>query len=340
MALALISEFMAAWGRGLLAGIPRPVRRLLGLGDRHGVAMREDDGFRLYQSVDGEPRDRGKVSPDALAATARRLSGSLVFCLAAKDVVRASTTLPEQARRTLAQVIDVEVERLTPFRRTEVEVAHRTHDLGDGRISLELGVVRRTHLLTVLDELSALNVHPAYIVTDLAEVARVESGAIANPAAPPPLGGAWRRAAAYVTVLLALAAVISPFVEQDTRRRAITAAEVVARPSIEQAVSLIGRLDRAEARAAVISGFGFAGGSRVAVLDALTRLLPDDSHLTRLAINGGGLKFEGQSSSVADLVARIGKSNLFANVAFRAPVARDPATGSERFHLALEIVQQ
>ena len=72
--------------------------------------------------------------------------------------------------------------------------------------------------------------------------------------------------------------------------------------------------------------------SPVMILDALTRALPDDTHLTELSIEGGKVEIAGVSGDSSELIHLIEQSHQFTHAAFVAPTVRGP-NGGDVFHI-------
>jgi general secretion pathway protein L len=74
------------------------------------------------------------------------------------------------------------------------------------------------------------------------------------------------------------------------------------------------------------------------ILDELTRLVPDDSWISDLAIEGTEVSFSGISPSAAGLISTLDASPLFSGPTFTAPVTKSPdAQGGERFAIAMKL---
>jgi len=74
----------------------------------------------------------------------------------------------------------------------------------------------------------------------------------------------------------------------------------------------------------------------IALIDEMSRILPDDTWLTRVDIAGREIQVQGQSLSAAALIELLEKSPVFENVRFRSPVTQVPRTEAERFHLSAD----
>jgi general secretion pathway protein L len=69
----------------------------------------------------------------------------------------------------------------------------------------------------------------------------------------------------------------------------------------------------------------------VALLDQVTRQLPDDAVLNRLEIAGGTVRISGQADNAAQLLQTLGANPAFRDVRAPAGIARAPAGGKEGF---------
>lgn len=73
------------------------------------------------------------------------------------------------------------------------------------------------------------------------------------------------------------------------------------------------------------------------MLADLSRILPDDTSISDLTMDGDKLRLAGTSRSAADLIALLDRSGMFANAQFTAPLTQESRTGSERFDLSVEV---
>jgi general secretion pathway protein L len=78
----------------------------------------------------------------------------------------------------------------------------------------------------------------------------------------------------------------------------------------------------------------------LALLDQVTRLLPDDAWLNQLSLNGERLDLGGFSPNSSKLVTTFEESPQFTETVFRAPVTQDPRLGLERFSLSTRLTPE
>jgi general secretion pathway protein L len=75
----------------------------------------------------------------------------------------------------------------------------------------------------------------------------------------------------------------------------------------------------------------------VITLDALSRVLPDNTYLTELHITGNKLQIVGISGDAPSLIRLIEQSPHFTRAIFFAPTTRSPADPADRFHIETRI---
>jgi len=77
--------------------------------------------------------------------------------------------------------------------------------------------------------------------------------------------------------------------------------------------------------------------SSVYALEALSTVLPDDTYVTELRINGDKLQIVGKTNDAASLIRLIEQSPHFARATFFAPTTHSPGTTKEEFHIESQI---
>lgn len=77
--------------------------------------------------------------------------------------------------------------------------------------------------------------------------------------------------------------------------------------------------------------------SSVIALEALSMVLPDDTYVTELRIDGERLQIVGKTNDAASLIRLIEQSPHFAHATFFAPTTHAPGTSREQFHIESRI---
>lgn len=264
-----------------------------------------------------------------------------VVILPAERVLRRRLTLPLAAEDNLRQVLEFQIEQLTPFTLAQVHFGHRvvSRDPGRGLLQVDFCAAPRTGADEALKALAAWGI----AVRGLVALPGREGEAPINllPQAQPPMPPVWRRALwpwlAALVVLLALAALALPIVIKR-----------------EASIALLPWLDKARAAAeatdalrkeveARIEERNFLPAKKlqrppvVADIEELSRVLPDDTWVQQLDIKGNEVQIQGETGSSARLIGLFEQSALFTNASYKASLTKGSAPGTERYHLALDI---
>jgi general secretion pathway protein L len=80
------------------------------------------------------------------------------------------------------------------------------------------------------------------------------------------------------------------------------------------------------------------GPLAVLLLERLSELLPDDTHLTDLSFEGERLRISGVSGQATELVPLLEKSGFFRNASFYAPTTRIAGRSADRFSIEAVVV--
>ncbi|WP_017463840.1 PilN domain-containing protein [Dyella ginsengisoli] len=345
-----LPAFLAWWGGELRALLPVRMRQTLASGaDWHLLEHRDghwsvrragEPGLLAQWPDDGDPTIQQQALRQALAAVDPQ-DLRLALCLPASAGLRRTLALPLAARDNLAQVVGFEIDRQTPFRAEQVatDVRELARPVGEGRFAVELIALPRTTLDPLLERLAALRIRVDAV--DLLDGdARV--GANLLPPAQRP-----RRVDPRARMNLALGAACVVMVGLvlgqwlHNRRLALDAmqAQVDAMHGEAQQVALLRQQLQDNAGAA-----GFLARKKkdtvpvLALLDELTRRLPDSAWLERFSIDSNGhLGFQGQATQAAKLVDALKDDPLIRDVGFQGSIQADPTTGKERFYLVANV---
>ncbi|MBS7457775.1 PilN domain-containing protein [Coralloluteibacterium stylophorae] len=338
---------LLSWWRGELeALLPARLRTLLRRG--RGRVWIRPLGDAVEVCIDGGPgaRDCIAVPAGEFAAAADPLEAALAqgarsrwLALPAARVLRRRMTLPLAAAERLHDVLRFELDRQTPFRAEQVVFDHRLlrRDAEARQIEVELVVLPQDALEAALAALGPL--------ADTLDGVDVEDPA--RPGAtlglnllPPERRIARRDGARMLRLALATVAVAAcGFALWQTldNRLAVAdelRAEVAERRREAQAVQALRmRLDDASGGASFLAERRATRPGMVALLDELTRRIPDGTSLERLTVSADRVSMIGLSDQASALVAALQDSPLLVAPALSGSVQADARSGRERFTL-------
>lgn len=255
-------------------------------------------------------------------------------------VLRRTLTLPAAATAHLRQAIRFLIPRHTPFVTDSIHYAVRIvgRDRDARSLRVEFVVVPRQTIDLVLDALSDRRIFPRSIVLqDEASMSGAEGLDFALPAGwerrAPWHAKPWRlilAAAGAVLVVGCLSWQVHLHARADALRLAIAGHADAARQGAALRAAWQARLRERD----------FLPNRRlflepVEVLDAISRVLPDDTWLFALELAPDSVIVSGFTPAVPMVLAALGRVPGFAAPTLRTPVTRDAAGDRQRFDIAI-----
>lgn len=255
--------------------------------------------------------------------------------------LRRQFKLPMAAEENLAQVVALEMDRLTPFTQDQVSFASRvlSRTKATRQILVELIIAPREFLENALDSLARAGWLPINVHLE-GETKINEYNLI--PERFKPQGDKWVEmltiglsSAILATLILILVLPVwmtrteAMKVQAELRKTTKAAKEV--EDMREQAEKLLHQAQflQEKKRSEPIL---------VDALDELTRVIPDDTWLNGLQYANHRVVIQGQSPSASVLLKQIEGSRHFKDVSFVSPVTKDAGNNLERFQIAFDVV--
>ena len=354
---SLIGRFFKWWTEQLAGCLPGWLRGafrggqsglVVDFGDRDAF-LQHDDGKALhpigqFNFLDKEPDSQRKTVRKMLAA-ARVTPASAVVRLAASQVLRRKVELPSATAENLREVLSFEMDRHTPFKAKEVYFDYRIGGANPqtDRISIDLAVVPRATAERTMERVSAWGLN-------VGELGFSEGSAYGSPffklvAADRTRAG--ETMARSLTLVLALAACLLlaavfyfPLEQKRDRLAALEARLAEVRAAAVESNDLKKRVDAMLAQSEFLVGLKSSTPSVTALLDEVTKRLPDNTWVIQFGRRGASLVVAGYSAKPSSLISLLEQSELFDEVRFSSPVTKDPRIGMDRFNISASISGQ
>ena len=262
----------------------------------------------------------------------------LALCLPPQQVLRKKLTLPLATEENLRQVLAFEMDRHTPFKAQQVYFDYRTERL-DQQLEVSLIVAPREMVDLPLRQMTAWGaqvnaVLPVDCVTDAAAWNLLPAGQRQAGMTKP-----WSRIdmalAGGMAALLCIALALPIWQKRET----VVALHPVVGKAYQQA-------EKAEALRrqleALLAEYNYLLNKKresppvVAVLDDVTRVLPNDTWVQQFDLKGKEMQIQGETASSSKLVGLFEQSKTLHGANFRAPLTKGTSENSERFQLAAE----
>jgi general secretion pathway protein L len=341
------ASFFQWWREALISWLPPRWRALLGLAQDRLLLSREQDELRVQWQHATGLRDLARLPLPLQEPELERVLGNRLaalprwLLLPPGRILRRSLLLPAAAAERLRDVVGFEVDRQTPFAAAAVRFdARLLQRRPDGQLEAELVAVPRP----AFDEAMAA------VGTLTASLVGVE----ASDAQGQPLGvnllplelrrhrhsplRTWNLALGALA-LLALTACAWQVLDNRRQAAAAFAAQVEVRANQARVVAV-----QRQRLVDVVEGAEFLDRTRaslptaVEVMDEVSRRLPDNTYLEKLAIEGQQLLLIGLSPEASSLVAKMEGSRLWKSPALSGALQPDPRSRRDRFSLTAELI--
>ena len=342
--MRLIAKFFRWWIAALIGLLPRRVLRLFNP-PQPVLLVEGEHGSEMHLLCGRRGRRLGPL--EKLGRSARRRysrlvrRSTLVVAIGVPEarVVQRTVALPLAAEQNLEKVLSYEIDRLTPFNADEIYYTAQITERGQnsGRLQVALTFTPRAPLSQLAERLADLGL-PVQRVSALRPDGSLHPANLMSEQVRP-YWSAGRVLAATLCILAVGLLGAWWWVELRERERQIT--------YLQQELALvrqtaIGQAGSAEPETDVhaIAAFKHRAEAvmQVKVLNAVSRLLPDDTSINRLEIRDDRLELSGSSASATTLIGLFTDHPGFRDPAFDAPITRTETDDRARFQISVTLV--
>jgi len=349
----LAGEFGTWWRRELTAMVPAAVRRRFA--DREEATIAEVSGgtvrlARVAGAASGKSMSLSSADVEASGAeAARRLRAAtgidrdeVVIRVAEEQALVKTLDLPLAAEPTLLQTLALAIDSQTPFRADQVVFDGRvvTRDRAAGRLTVEWVILPRAVVEPAIELLKALGLDPVRAEVVGAKRRSVDLRSPEKRTSRSALAFKSTRILATVAAGLAVAVIVVPLYQRHAELAEVQQQIAVVKRDADAVAALRGEFEKISAENGFLAGLKRDTPSALKTIDALSRLLPDDTWLVELHSTGRQVRIVGFAASASKLIAMIEESATFSNARFRSPVTPDAVGSSERFDLGFEIAEE
>jgi len=334
------------WCDGLLAWLPESVKQktkqqayIQCVIDAEQLIMRRIDKMGKKSDEAVFSLDRVSSNDVALASWLKSYQDDeLVLSVSQQQCLIKAITLPAQAQDNVAEMIQFEVDRQTPFSVDQVYVGYHVNDSEgvDKPLSLQLAVIPKKVITPIIEKLAALSLHikSLQIMSTKVTESAIKIALIDNNKGHSETVDLKRN---YFLMALALmlfvALLYSPAIKYENAIEAIQPALTEAKKqafvvnNLKKDSKLIaGQANFVEDKLATYR-------SRLDVLEELATILPKHTWLEQSEIKGHILSMRGESSAASDLIALLMDTGHFDAVHFSAATTHNEKTAKERFKI-------
>ena len=275
------------------------------------------------------------ISPQTRSLLAR---STVDVMLAPSRFIFRSLELPQGARQFLDGVVRSQIDRLTPWSPNEAAFGwSEPTDAGNGQIAITVAATARSLVAPIARAAIAARADQVRMSTRVGEGETLVIPVFAQDIGGGNGGRGLLRGLVAGLALSGLAFVVSLGAwlvvgSGDDARIANLQNRIAERRS-----DLMNRRGpAAEEALKALQARKWKTPSAVMVLEALSKTLPDDAHLSELRIEGGKVQIAGSAADAPALIRLIEQSRHFTQATFFAPTVRAPG-GGESFHIEAHI---
>ena len=283
----------------------------------------------------------GDDAPASLQRTLRR--SRVMLDLDPRRFVFRAIDVPARATEFIEQIVRTQIDRLTPWRSETVMFGWADPETSEkeGNVTVAVAATDRVlvaPILTSLERLGAAEILARVTLPADLQPAGAASRAVvvARRTAPALSVSVWRRVLGAATAVVVCLVIASSLYGLVSSIQLGAEAEDLARDGAAKRA----RLARALTEADPGAGPRLAIERRKAeqpfatlVLEAVSRLLPDDSYLLSLDLSGTRLQLVGFSNDAPALIRLFEGSEMFGNASFFAPTTRLANDPADRFSI-------
>jgi len=261
-----------------------------------------------------------------------------------QDCFRRRIELPVAARKDVEKVLELELERTTPFRRGDVYAAYYIENETTpamGKLAVHQLIIKRSTVDPAIEALSQVGIAPAFAdCWNLEGTAPLPIDFLSRPeseATRHSKGWGLAPVLTALSVAFTIAALTTTVVRHQSALKEITAATATAKSEAHMVRQALQKSQQTSTQIELIKRLRRQRTSAAHILEELTTLIPDSAWLSDLRIEGEMVEFTGYAKSAASLIPRFEKSKLFTAATLTAPVMLDARQDKERFSIRVRV---
>ena len=272
--------------------------------------------------------------------TAAVLKGSQVeLAMRPEQFFFRALELPRRASEFLDGIVRAQIDRITPWTASEAVVGwSKPTDVASDKISVTIAAAPRAQIIPLTQAVGGLGVKSIFVSTTPPNAGNGAIRVFEQSAAGALEVRQVRRllvAGLVISALLAGLAIAADVVvggdlqsrQNDVSRRIAERRGIIRAGNDAVANSALAKLARRKNQTP----------ADVIVLEALSNVLPDNTYVTELRIEGDKVQVVGITNDAPSLIRLIEQSPHFSRATFFAPTTRSPSDPGDRYHIEARI---
>lgn len=336
-----IAALFAGWAHRIAEAVVGGLSRLI---SPRSVRLTEKSDGSFNLQVDGRPGEGdtqvgfvdGELRADSAASALR--ASRVELRLAPSHFLFRPLELPAKAADFLDGIVGAQIDRLTPWTASAAAFGCSPPTPVDPeRIATVIAVTTRAAVMPYVKALLAFQ--PASIMITTAEGAQTAPIKVFDQQAPRFLDvQRLSRALLVVLVATAVGALLSLVAMFLTASRLEAQQDIVTREiALIQTSMRAGAATPDEAARQLLERRKHEAPLMTIMLEALSKVLPDNTYVTELHVTGNRMQVVGFSRDAPALIGLLEQSSNFTRATFFAPTTRSPSDPGDRFHIEARV---
>ena len=249
--------------------------------------------------------------------------------------------IPAAARRQAASILALDLERSTPFKASDVYLAYYIDEAParKGWLNASQLVVKRGQVQKFIADVEASGLKVASISCTAADgkTALPVDFLQSTAAAVAQRAGQRRVAVPMIAATLAISAAAILISRREAALETLDKQVESARAAASAGQSRRDTLVAANSQNSAMRQLKTSRPAAIAIIDELTRLLPDTVYLSDLTMVTDAVDLSGYARAAADVIPILERSEMFKDATLTAPVTFDTTEDKERFSLRVKL---
>ncbi len=335
--------FWRWWSAELLTVLPDSMRQSIASSDEYLFVQISGTDLVVFRGTIERMQELARFPIDAHDSALPDIDQSshqTTVILPPQKVLETTVTLPAATEENLREVLAFEMDQLTPFSVDDIyygfEIVERSSS--KNTIAVHLLATPRKTIDELLPVLRRAGLSPDVITTKAGSTRLNDINLLPRQQLDrAEINTRWLYAGLSAVVsLLLIAAIATPLIQKQRLINELQPQVTIAMEAAKEGSRLKQNIELIATGSSALLLQKEARPMAMVLINEMSKILPDDTWLTRIDIAGKEVQIQGQSSTAASLIGLLEESPVFENVRFRSPVTQIPRTDAERFHLSAD----
>lgn len=349
------TTFVQWWLAGLLKTIPERIQGKIFLTPDRLIVSEKDDTVDISLTSGNSNtvlETKSITLTDELQKSdmIRWLTGlknktiQILLAIPENELLKKTISLPAASEPEIHAVLGFEMDKQTPFTVDQVyydcQVIRR--DKINKLITVALYVTPRKKLEKILDKISTIQLSPELVSVYSNNELQTDINLLPDNLTIKTKKslGAFNMGLMVTTLLLFLTALYGPLMVKSNQLSELEAEVDNYRQQAMSAQPIIKERDEILSRTRFLDEKVQSNKEMIKVISELSRLLPDNTWLSRLIIRNGEIQIHGESDTAIAIIQLIEDSPMFNDAQFRSPVTQNNITRKDKFHVSAVIQKE